>query len=190
MQKWLCVYCASSDTLDERYYHAAREMGTLIARNNYGLVYGGGKVGMMGACAIAVHEHHGKVIGVIPEYLADKEIAYEKCDELIITQTMRQRKAIMDERASAFIALPGGYGTLEELLEIITLRHLRFHEKPIIIVNTDGFYDDLLKVFDKLILERFAKPRHKQAYHVCSTPAEVFTHLNSYAIFDPGSKWF
>jgi len=190
MEKSLCVYCASSDSLDERYYRVAREMGTLIAENGFGLVYGGGRVGMMGACALAVHAQGGRVVGVIPEYLSDKEIAYEKCDELIITQTMRQRKAIMDERAAGFIALPGGYGTLEELLEIITLRHLRFHEKPVVIVNTDGFYDDLLRVFDRLISERFAKPRHKLAYHVCSKPDEVFDHLRSYTIFDPGTKWF
>ena len=190
MNQNICVYCSSSNALASEYFLAAAEMGRLIVAHGDALVYGGGNVGMMGVLARSVHEHKGRVVGVIPEHLADKEIAYHESDELIITKTMRERKGIMDERSDVFVALPGGFGTLEELLEILTLRHLRYHEKPVILVNTNGFYDRLIAVFDQLIDEQFAKPIHRKAYHVTPTPAGVYEFLKDYTPVNPGTKWF
>jgi uncharacterized protein (TIGR00730 family) len=190
MNQHICVYCSSSNALAPEYFEAANQMGRLIASHNDSLVYGGGNVGLMGAVARAVHSHNGKVIGMIPEHLADKEIAYHESDELIITKTMRERKALMEARADVFVSLPGGFGTLEELLEILTLRHLKYHTKPIILVNTKGFYDRLIGVFDQLIEEKFAKDHHRLAYHVTPTPQGVYDYLQTYQPYEPGTKWF
>ena len=190
MNQNICVYCASSSAIENEYFLVAANMGRLIAQHSDALVYGGGNIGMMGAMARSVHAHKGRVIGVIPKALADKEIAYHESDELIITETMRERKAVMDRRADAFVALPGGFGTLEELLEILTLRHLRYHEKPIVLVNTNGFYDRLLSVFDQLVDRKFAKPLHRQAYHVTDSPEGVYEHLRDYKPVIPPTKWF
>src|SRR5512134_3823260 len=112
MPKTICVYCSSSEALDPSYFQAANELGAQMAQQNCALVYGGGRIGLMGALARAVRDHGGKIIGVIPQSLKEKELAYEACDELIITKDLRDRKAIMETRADAFVALPGGFGTL------------------------------------------------------------------------------
>ena len=121
MNKVICVYSSSSCAIDEKYFQVAAELGREIALRQDTTLYGGGLLGLMGAVAKAAQEHRGKVIGVIPEALNVEGVVYENCDELIVTDTLRERKAVMDSRSDAFIALPGGYGTLEELLEIITL---------------------------------------------------------------------
>jgi uncharacterized protein (TIGR00730 family) len=158
----ICVYCASSNDIAPCYFDVARALGTALAQHGWPLVYGGGSVGLMGALAEAVHAAGGTVIGIIPQALLDREVGYLKADELIVTTTMRERKRLMDERADAFVTLPGGFGTLEELLEIITLKQLRYHDKPIIIVNVDGFYDALLAQFAHTFESGFASRRFLQ----------------------------
>lgn len=158
--KSICVYCGSSEEIDPAYRQVAKDLGKLIGQNNDQLVYGGGSVGLMGDCARAVHEFGGKVVGVIPESLSTVEIAYHNADELIVTQTMRERKQIMDDRADAFVVLPGGFGTLEELAEILVLKILDYTDRPLIIVNPDGFYDPLIELFNHFVDKQFAKPKH------------------------------
>jgi len=190
MSKTICVYCSSSEALAPSYFTAATEFGALLAQKNYTLVYGGGRIGLMGAVARAVHQHGGKVIGVIPQSLQDKEVGYNDADELIITKDLRDRKAIMEARADAFVALPGGFGTLEEILEVLTLKQLQSHTKPIILVNTNGYYEHFVKMCEHIYAERFAKPDSRRLYHLAPDPASVFSHLETYAPPQLESKWF
>lgn len=190
MNKVICVYSSSSCAIDKVYFEAAEELGKEIAHRKDAMIYGAGMTGLMGATASAVHKHDGKVIGVIPEALNVKGIVYETCDELVVTQGMRERKGIMDARADAFIALPGGYGTLEELLEIITLKQLRYHNKPIVILNIQGFYDKLLAQFKEIIEGNFAKPECTEFYHVTSSIKEALDYIDSYVPFESELKWF
>lgn len=152
-------------------------------------MYGGGLVGLMGATAHAVQQYGGKVIGVIPKALNLKNVVYEKCDELIVTEDLRTRKAIMDQRSDAFIALPGGYGTLEELLEIITLKQLNYHQKPIVVFNAQGFYDQLLAQFESLIDRNFAKPECRRLYHVTDNVADALSYIDNYQPMAIRPKW-
>lgn len=166
----LCVYCASSDSIPARYVEAAHVLGNEIVRRGWGLVYGGGSIGLMGQVAHVVRDAGGHVIGVIPQALYDREIAFVGASELIVTQTMRQRKQIMEDRADAFLTLAGGFGTLEELLEIMTLRLLGYHDKPIVIINTDGYYDALIAQFERIFAEQFAPERYRRIYQVVADP--------------------
>ncbi len=180
MLKTICVYCSSSNRIAARYFEMADEVGRLLAERGYALIYGGGNVGLMGQMARAVHEHGGRVVGVIPERLKAVEgVAYDVADELIITQTMQQRKATMFTRADAFLVLPGGFGTLEEFMEVLTLRQLGYHDKAIALINTDGFYDPLLELFDHFFDEHFARPYTRDLYHVATTPEEALRHLEN-----------
>ena len=165
----ICVYCASSDRVPAAYFAAARALGAGMAQRSWALVYGGGSVGLMGALAEAVRASGGRVVGVIPQALLDREVGFRAADELIITATMRERKQIMDDRADAFVALPGGFGTLEELLEIMTLRQLGYHNKPILIVNLGGYFDPLLAQFERIYAERFTHDRVRGLYAVVDT---------------------
>jgi uncharacterized protein (TIGR00730 family) len=174
----ICVYCASSNNLDSIYFEAARALGAGIARRGWVLVYGGGSVGLMGALAEAVRAGGGKVIGIIPQALLEREVAYLQADELIVTTTLRERKRLMDEQADAFIALPGGFGTLEELLEIMTLRQLAYHDKPIIIVNVGGYFDALLAQFERIFVEGFAHGRCRDLYTVVGSSEEALALLS------------
>ena len=179
MGRAICVYCSSSDLVDGAYFEAAEGLGRLIAEGGHTLVYGGGSIGLMGALARAVHQHRGRVIGVIPDSMVERELAYRDADELIVTDNMRQRKAVMDERAAAFIALPGGFGTLEELIEALTHRQLKYHDKPVVIVNLNGFYDPLLRFFEHFIEQHFAKPKHRDSYRVVRDPVAAMVYLES-----------
>ncbi|MFT3780443.1 MAG: TIGR00730 family Rossman fold protein [Nibricoccus sp.] len=189
MQKTLCVYCASSDRLDPKYSEAATQLGREMARRGWGLVYGGGKVGLMGAVAKAVKTSGGRVVGVIPHFMRAKELAYELADEMLAVETMRERKMEMEKRADAFVALPGGWGTLEEIMEILTLRQLDVLRKPVVIFNQDGFYDDLLKFFERMIAEKFNKPSNLELFTVAKTVDEVFAQIEKGAVAAE-TKWF
>ena len=178
----ICVYCSSSNRIAAHYFEMADEMGRLLAKQGYTLVYGGGNVGLMGQMARAVHAHGGRVVGVIPERLKAVEgVAYDVADKLVITETMQQRKAIMYTRADAFLVLPGGFGTLEEFLEVLTLRQLGYHDKPIALINTDGFYDPLLELFAHFFDEHFARDRTRGLYYVASDPEDALQHLETVA---------
>lgn len=190
MPKLLCVYCASSDRLDPKYYAAATEFGREMVAHGWGLVYGGGKTGMMGAVARSVKANGGRVVGVIPEFMKVRELAYDEADELVTVITMRERKLLMETRADAFVTLPGGWGTLEEILEILTLRQLDVVKKPCVFLNQDGFYDDLLRLFDRMLAEKFFKPSNMELFRVARTVPEVFTCLENHQAGPTESKWF
>lgn len=189
MNKVICVYSSSSCTIDKSYFDAAETLGREIAQRGDVFLFGGGLIGLMGACAKAVHRHGGKVIGVIPEALNIKGVVYESCDELIVTPGMRERKAIMDARSDAFVALPGGYGTLEELLEIITLKQLKYHNKPIVILNINGFYERLLEQFRIIIDQQFAKPECEKLYFVTDSIPKALEYIDTYQPIVFREKW-
>lgn len=189
MNKVICVYSSSSNLIDKIYFDLASELGKTIAVKEDILLFGGGMRGLMGATATSVHEMGGKVIGVIPEALNQKGVVYETCDELIVTKDMRERKSIMDARSEAFIALPGGFGTLEELLEIITLKQLKYHNKPVVILNNNHFFDLLLKQFDSIIDNRFAKPESSQLYYVTEDVTEALDYIDTYKPIEFKDKW-
>lgn len=189
MNQTICVYSSSSTAIDQLYFDTAAQLGQTIALRGDELLYGGGMIGLMGEIAEAVRQNGGKVIGVIPRALNISGIVYENCDELIITEGMRERKAIMDTRSNAFIALPGGYGTLEELLEIITLKQLKYHNKPIIILNVNHFYDPLLALFDSIAQQRFAKPESQDLYRVTDSITATLQYIDSYTPYPFSDKW-
>lgn len=178
--KNVCVYSSSSNELDKKYYEAAKELGVLMAQNGFSLVYGGGNLGMMGVLAQAVKDFGAKVYGVLPEKLHQLGVGDVGCDELHITKCMRSRKEKLDVLSDAAVALAGGFGTLEELSEMIVQKQLSYSDKAIVILNTDGFYDDLLKFFEKLIGEKFATNEMQSAYYVAKTPSEVIEYLKNY----------
>jgi uncharacterized protein (TIGR00730 family) len=190
MTKLLCVYCASSDRLDPKYYAAATELGHELVKQGWGLVYGGGKTGMMGAVARGTKAAGGRVVGVIPEFMKARELAYDEADELISVITMRERKLLMETRADAFVTLPGGFGTLEEIMEILTLRQLDVVKKPCVFLNQDGFYDDLIRLFEKMLAEKFFKPSNMELFRVANTVAEVFPQIAAAAAAKAEPKWF
>jgi cytokinin riboside 5'-monophosphate phosphoribohydrolase len=189
MTKALCVYCSSSDRLVEKYYTAADTLGKLMVARDWSLVYGGGHTGLMGRLSRSVKSHGGRVVGVIPEFMMEKELAFDKADEMITVTTMRERKLAMEMRAEAFLALPGGWGTLEEILEIITLRQLDVLRKPCVLLNQGGFYDDLLHLFERMIAEHFTKPSNRQLFGVAQTAEEALDLIeNSPTVAE--TKWF
>lgn len=189
MERAVCVYSSSSDSIDPKFFESSRELGAAIANNGYALVYGGASVGPMGAIARSVHQHGGRVIGVMPEALHAAGIAYPRCDELIITKDMRERKAVMEAKAGAFIGFPGGFGTLEEIFEILTLKQLRYHEKPMVLLNAHGFYDPLVELFEHIFKERFAKESFRELYQISSDVDAIFRYLETYQPPQLQSKW-
>ncbi len=189
MSKVICVYSSSSCTVDERYFRVANKLGSEIAKRGHIFLYGGGVVGLMGETAKAVHNCGGRVVGVIPRALNIKGVVYEYCDELIVTEGLRERKAIMDERSDAFIALPGGYGTLEEILEMITLKQLRYHNKAIVLLNAYGFYDSLLAQFEHIINNRFAKEECRKLYYITDDVNDALDYIESYRPVEFSPKW-
>ncbi|WP_428388741.1 TIGR00730 family Rossman fold protein [Mucisphaera sp.] len=173
----ICVYCASSADVDRSFLELARDTGRRLAEGGHVLVYGGGGIGLMGEVARGVHDRGGRVEGVIPESMRVTEVAYEEADELIWTDHMRPRKAEMERRADAFLTLPGGLGTLEELSEILVLRYLGYHEKPIVLLNHEGFYTPLVDFFDHLLETRFARARALADLAVVETLDEAMSAL-------------
>src|SRR3954469_20240532 len=190
MSKLLCVYCSSSDRLDPKYVAAAEQLGRDLVGQGWGLVYGGGKTGLMGAVARGTKSAGGRVVGVIPEFMKARELAFDAADELITVVTMRERKLLMETRADAFVALPGGFGTLEEIMEILTLRQLDVVKKPCVFFNQDGFYDDLIRLFERMLAEKFFKPSNMDLFRVASTLPEIFTQIEAARIVQVESKWF
>jgi uncharacterized protein (TIGR00730 family) len=190
MARLLCVYCSSSDRIDPKYAAAATALGTEMVRQGWDLVYGGGKTGLMGATARAVKAAGGRVVGVIPEFMKAKELAFDEADELVTVITMRERKLLMEARADAFVALPGGWGTLEEILEILTLRQLDVVRKPCVFLNQDGFYDDLLRLFQRMLQDRFFKASNLDLFRVTDTVPGIFREIEASAGAKAESKWF
>lgn len=180
MSKTICVFSGSSERVEESYFEAAGELGRRMASSGWRLVFGGGTIGLMGAVARGVHEHGGHVTAVIPERLNRPGVVYETADEIVVTETLRERKHIMDERADAFVALPGGFGTLEEIIEVLTLKQLRYHDRPVLFLNTLGYYDTLVAFFHQQVREHFVKSEHQALYEVAATPEAVVDHITAY----------
>jgi uncharacterized protein (TIGR00730 family) len=169
----ICVYCGSSNGARPAYYEAARRIGIDMAEAGVRLVYGGGDVGLMGAVARTVIDHGGQVTGIIPTFLKRRERMLTEVEDLIVTKDMHERKRLMFERADAFVALPGGVGTLEELVEQLTWAQLGQHKKPIVMVNIDGFWTRLLGLIDHMREEGFIRPEMAVSYAVVDRAEEV-----------------
>ncbi len=178
--KHICVFCGSYTGEDREYRMAAEAVGRGIIERKMGLIYGGGHVGLMGTVADAAMAAGGPVTGVIPSALAQKELAHTGLTELVEVRTMHERKALMADRADAFLALPGGFGTMDELFEIITWAQLGFHRKPIALLNVKGFFDPLLVFIDHLAEEGFIKPEHRQVLLVGTKPNDLLDTLMTY----------
>ena len=181
-QSLIALYCGSRTGNKPIYRDTAIELAQHIATQGFGIVYGGASIGLMGQVADTVLEHGGEVVGVIPEFMLDYEIAHSQLTELHIVKSMHERKALMAERASAFIALPGGLGTFEEILEIATWGQLNQHQKPMIIYNVNRFYDALIAQLDHAVDEGFLPPQHRAKLIVCENPEQisnVIKNLNS-----------
>ena len=185
----VCVFCASSANIDERYLVAARELGALLARDGWRCVNGGGAVGLMGAVTDGTLDAGGEVTGVIPKFMVDNGWCYNRLEDVIITADMHQRKQMMSEMGDAVIALPGGVGTFEELLETLTWRQLGLVKVPVIILNTLGYYDNLLAMLQHAIDEGFMKASHAQLWQVASTPDEAVALLNTTSPVEFESKY-
>lgn len=174
-KKWVCVFCASAAGASPDYLNAAGDLGRRIARRGHGLLYGGATVGAMGAVADAALEAGAPVIGVIPDIIKDREIDHLGLTELHVVRTMHQRKAMLADRADAFVALPGGYGTMDEFIEIVTWAQLRIHAKPCVLVNIGGFYDGLLAFLDTCVREGFIKPENRTLVQVARDPEDALS---------------
>lgn len=188
--KNITVYCASSTAVAPVYFEAARRLGTLIGQNGASLVYGGTNIGLMGAVADGVLAAGGQVIGVIPALLNEAGIAHPGLHDLILTDGMRERKTVMEEKADAFITLPGGYGTFEEIFEILTLKQLGYHQKPVVILNTADYYAPLLEMLQRATDQHFMKPHNLEYFYVAATPEEALKYLASYQPGPYEPKWF
>jgi uncharacterized protein (TIGR00730 family) len=169
----VCVFCASAAGASAIYLQAAQEMGRLTAGRGYGLLYGGATVGAMGALADAALAAGGAVVGVIPDVIREREIDHKGLTELHVVRTMHERKALLASRADAFVALPGGYGTLDEFIEVVTWAQLRIHAKPCVLVNVDGFFDGLLRFVDHIVAEGFIVPENRGLIQVARNPEEA-----------------
>ena len=186
----VCVYCSSSDRLSPDFYEVGAEFGRMLAQRGLMLVYGGGTTGIMGAVARGVKSAGGRVVGVIPVFMKDLELEFREADEMITVPTMRERKQAMEERADAFVALPGGWGTLEEVMEILVLRQLDRHDKPTVFLNHAGYYDHLLAFFEHMISERFGRPSTRACFAVRDTVPGVLDYLDDFKPTLPDQPWF
>src|SRR5580700_7342090 len=182
MAKRICVFCGSSPGARPCYAAAATSLARHLAAQGIGIVYGGGKVGLMGALADAALAAGGDIIGVIPQSLVEKELAHPGLSDLRVVGSMHQRKALMAELADAFIALPGGYGTFEEFCEVLTWTQLGLHRKPCGLLNVAGYYDSLLALFDHAVREGFVRPVHREMVVAASDPAALADELLQFKI--------
>ncbi len=181
--KKICVYCSSSKSLSDDYYEVAAELGKLIGEQGHELVYGGTDVGMMQSIADAVKDAGGRITGVIPKVITQMGIAKPDCDEFYETDDMSERKSLMASLSNAFVALPGGFGTLEEFSDIVTRKHLGSHDKAIVLLNHNGFYDSLLEWFNKLYEQEFASMSYKSSFFVANNAQEAIELVNNYKGF-------
>lgn len=180
----VCVYCASSTKIDSQYFDAATKLGNLLAAKQIKLINGGGGIGLMGCVSDAVLAGKGHVIGVIPQFMVEQGWCHNRLSELVVVNNMHERKMKMAGLSDAVIALPGGCGTLEELLEIITWKQLGLYLNPIVILNTNGFYNPLLEMFSKAIEEKFMREQHQEIWRVVSTPEEAIEAIYNTPVWD------
>lgn len=186
--KYISVFCGSSMGNDPIYAEQAKQLGQAIARRNYGLVYGGARVGLMGLVADAALREGGEVIGVLPRFLMDKELQHNSLSQLHIVDTMHERKAKMHELGHAVVALPGGYGTMEELFEVLTWSQLALHNEPVGLLNVDGFYDSLLQLSSTMIEKGFLSDSYRNLLLVDTDVETLIDKLEQY-IPSTNNKW-
>lgn len=186
----ICVYCSSSNAVKDLYFKAAEELGKLIGNRNHSLIFGGANVGLMEHLASTVKLYNGHITGIIPLKIHNFQLTSDKANEIVITETMDERKALMRDKSDAFIALPGGFGTLEEILEVITLKQLDYLRKPIVFININGYFNDLFNQFEKSYSETFAKESYRKIYKITSTPEEAILYIENYEHELTDNKWF
>ena len=184
----IAVYCASSNKVRASFIAAAERLGELMATKGKRLVYGDGGIGLMAAVARGALNAGGKVVGVIPQFMVDQGWNNPNSTKTIVTQTMHERKATICEISDAMVALPGGIGTFEELLECLTWKQLDLHHNPVVILNTDGYYDKLLACIDQMVEEQMMRPIHKDMYVVVSEPEEVLPAIENAPAWDPSTR--
>ena len=177
----ICIYGAASELIDKEYMTKVEAFGKLMAEKGHSLVFGGGSEGLMGAAARGVHNNGGKILGVIPHFFIEQsaEILYSKCDEVIKTDTMRERKQTMEENADAFVVVPGGIGTYEEFFEILTSKQLCRHNKPIAIYNISGYYDNMETMLKNGMSKGFIKEACSSLYKISDNPEEIFKYIET-----------
>lgn len=180
--KAICVFCASSLGNNPVYAETAFELGKILAENRIDLIYGGAQVGLMGKIADGVLSMNGNVIGIIPDFLKTKEITHSSLTELITVKTMHERKAMMHERADAFIALPGGFGTMEELFEILTWAQLSLHQKPVGILNVNGYYDPLIQLVETMINSGLLNSKYREMLLISDSIDDLLSQMNLYEV--------
>ncbi len=173
----ICIYGASSDRLAREYFEAAEKLGAFMARGGHCLVFGGGQGGLMGACARGISGEKGELIGIAPRFFDEPGILCPDCTRFIFTETMRERKALMEQEAEAFIMLPGGIGTFEEFFETLTLKQLGQHAKPMAVLNTLGYYDDMYAMLKKTAAEGFMSEDCMELFSLCDTPEQALDYV-------------
>ncbi len=176
----ICVFGAASDYIDDIYKENGEELGKLLSQKGHTLIFGGGAGGLMGAVARGVYAEGGKIIGVAPGFFNVDGVLFENCTEFITTESMRERKYIMEEKADAFIVAPGGIGTFEEFFEVLTLKQLGRHEKAIVIINTNGYYDKMIELLDHTKDKHFMTDKCLELFKVVDTAEEAFSYIESY----------
>ncbi|MCQ4912950.1 MULTISPECIES: TIGR00730 family Rossman fold protein [Bacteroides] len=186
----VCVYSASSTKIDEVYFNAARQLGQLLAKRRIRLINGAGSIGLMRSVADAVLENGGEVTGVIPKFMVEQGWHHTGLSKLVEVESMHERKQLMADLSDAVIALPGGCGTLEELLEIITWKQLGLYFNPIVILNTNGFFDPLLDMLTRAIDENFMRRQHGEIWHVATTPEEAVELIYTVPVWDASIRKF
>jgi cytokinin riboside 5'-monophosphate phosphoribohydrolase len=186
----ICVFSSSSNAIAQVYVDEAINLARLIGQSNFCLINGGSNVGLMDVLTREAGKNGAKTIGVIPEKLRDYNLASIHAHEIIVSGDMMERKAKMRELSDSFIALAGGFGTLEEILEVITLKQLGYHSKAVVFINTNGFYDDLFRQFEKSYEEKFAKENYRKLYFVAKDASEAMNYLAAYQPEETVNKWF
>jgi uncharacterized protein (TIGR00730 family) len=186
----ICVFCSSSNAIDDIYFNDAERLGELIGTRGHSLINGGANLGLMEAVTIAARKSGARTIGIIPERMQERNLVSNHAHEVEITADMMERKERMRQMSDAFVALPGGFGTLEEILEVITLKQLDYHRKAIVFVNTGNFFASLFDQFEKGFSEKFSKPEYRELYFIAASPEEAMKYLESYRPGEVVTKWF
>jgi cytokinin riboside 5'-monophosphate phosphoribohydrolase len=186
----ICVFSSSSNAVDSVYFDEAERLGRIIGERNHNLVNGGANVGLMEAAARAAFEAGSEIIGIIPERFIKRSLASDYITRIIITADMQERKARMRELSDAFIALPGGFGTLEEIMEVITLKQLSYHSKPVVFINSNNFFRFLFSQFELFFNDMFTKEIYRDIYFVASDSFEALDYIENYKVSGNGGKWY
>lgn len=186
----VCIYGASSNVIDKTFLDAGERLGSALAQNNHSLIFGGGANGLMGAVARGAYSENGEIVGICPSFFNVDGALFQNCTQMIYTETMRERKKMLEEMSDAFIVTPGGIGTFDEFFEIYTLRQLGIHKKPIVIFNTDGYYNSLIDMLDNAVDKKFMPDANMNLLFVSDKVQEIISHIENYNSDDYKSSEF